>query len=268
MTIQTPITNPTFAIGGDLIVNRMGYGAMRLTGQPANFGRYPDWEQGNALLQRAAELGVNFFDSARAYGPQWNEKLLGEALEGHPDIVFATKGGIDKLSPTEMVKDGSPAVLTQQIDDALANLRVEQIGLFQLHWVDPNTPIEVSIEAIAKAQAAGKVRHIGVSNVSIEQLRKAQTVAEIASVQNRYNILERDQDEMIDLTAKEGIAFIPYGPLGAHPMRRGSPLAAQQGNGMRTGAQHALRSLLDRSLNIVVIPGTTSIKHLEENVAA
>ncbi|MEQ8656670.1 MAG: aldo/keto reductase [Hyphomicrobiales bacterium] len=268
MTIQTPITNPTFAIGGDMTVNRMGYGAMRLTGQPANFGPYPDWEQGKALLQRAAELGVNFFDTARAYGPQWNEKLLGEALEGHSDIVFATKGGIDKLSPTEMVKDGSPGVLTQQIDDALANLRVEQIGLFQLHWVDPNTPIEVSIEAIAKAQAAGKVRHIGVSNVSIEQLRKAQTVAEIASVQNRYNILERDQDEMIDLTAKERIAFIPYGPLGAHPMRRGSPLAAQQGRGMRTGAQHALRSLLDRSPNIVVIPGTTSIQHLEENVAA
>lgn len=268
MTIQTPITNSTFAIGADLNVNRMGYGAMRLTDQPANFGPYPDWEQGKALLRRAAELGVNFFDTARAYGPQWNEKLLGEALEGLPNIVFATKGGIDKLSPTQMVKDASPAVLMQQIDDALANLRVEQIGLFQLHWVDPNIPIEVSVEALAEAKEQGKIRHIGVSNVSVEQLRAAQSVTPIASVQNRYNILERDQDDMIDLTAREGIAFIPYGPLGAHPMRKGSPLAAKAGSGSRTGAQTALRTLLDRSPNIVVIPGTTSISHLEENIAA
>ncbi|WP_299870391.1 aldo/keto reductase [uncultured Hoeflea sp.] len=268
MNAQSKNSNNTFAIGGDLMVNRMGYGAMRLTGQPANFGRYPDWEQGKALLRRAAELGVNFFDTARAYGPQWNEKLLGEALEGLPDIIFATKGGIDKLSPTEMVRDASPAVLSRQIDDARANLRVDQIGLFQLHWVDPNTPIEVSIEALAKARADGKIRHIGVSNVSVEQLRAAQSVAPIASVQNRYNILERDQDAMIDLTAAEGIAFIPYGPLGAHPMQKGSPLAAQTGHGTRTGAQTALRALLDRSENVVVIPGTTSISHLEENMQA
>ncbi|ABD53806.1 aldo/keto reductase [Jannaschia sp. CCS1] len=268
MSAQTNISSDTFAIGGDLIVNRMGYGAMRLTDQPANFGPYPDWEQGKALLRRAAELGVNFFDTARAYGPQWNEKLLGEALEGLPDIVFATKGGIDKLSPTEMVKDASPALLRQQIDDALVNLRVNQIGLFQLHWVDPNTPIEVSIEALAKAQADGKIRHIGVSNVTVEELRAAQSVAAIASVQNRYNVLERDQDAMIDLTASEGIAFVPYGPLGAHPMQKGSPLAAHAGQGTSTGAQSALRALLDRSPNMVVIPGTTSIKHLEENMGA
>ncbi len=268
MNAQNNITNETFAIGGDLTVNRLGYGAMRLTGQPANFGPYPDWEQGKALLRRAAELGVNFFDTARAYGPGWNERLLGEALEGLPNIVLATKGGIDKLSPTQMIKDGSPSVLTRQVDDALANLRVERIDLFQLHWVDPNTPIEVSIEALAKAQAAGKIRHIGVSNVNVEELRAAQSVAPIASVQNRYNIVERDQDAMIDLTAAEGIAFIPYGPLGAHPMQKGSPLATHPGQAGRTGAQIALRALLDRSPNIVVIPGTTSIQHLEENMHA
>ncbi len=268
MNAQTDITNNSFAIGGDLVVNRFGYGAMRLTDQPANFGPYPDWEQGKALLRRAAELGVNFFDTARAYGPQWNERLLGEALEGLPNIVFATKGGIDKLSPTQMIKDGSPAVLTRQIDDALLNLGVERIDLFQLHWVDPNTPIEVSVEALAKAQDAGKIRHIGLSNVSVDQLRAAQSVAPIASVQNRYNIVERDQDAMIDLSASEGIAFIPYGPLGAHPMQKGSPLAAQPGQAGRTGAQTALRALLDRSPNIVVIPGTTSIRHLEENMQA
>ncbi len=268
MNAHTPPTISTFAIGGDLTVNRLGFGAMRLTGQPANFGPYPDWEQGKQLLRRAAELGVNFFDTARAYGPQWNEKLLGEALEDMPGVVIATKGGIDKLSPTEMVKDASPGTLMQQVEDALANLRVEQIDLFQLHWVDPETPIEVSIQALADAQKQGKIRHIGVSNVSVEQLRAAQSVAPIASVQNRYNIVERDQDAMIDLTAAEGIAFIPYGPLGAHPMKKGSPLAAQPVAEGKTGAQLALRALLDRSPNIVVIPGTTSITHLEENMAS
>lgn len=257
-----------FAIGGALTVNRMGFGSMRLTGQPGNFGPYPDWEGGKALLRRAAELGVNFFDTARSYGPQWSEKLLGEALEGLPGIIFATKGGVDKRSPTEVVRDGSADTLAGQIDEALVNLRVTQIGLFQLHWVDPNTPIEVSIEALAKAKSAGKIAHIGVSNVSVEQLRAAQSVAPIASVQNRYNIAERDQDEMIDLTAAQGIAFIPYGPLGAHPMRQGSPLAAEPGEGSRTGAQVALRALLDRSPNVIVIPGTTSIAHLEENIDA
>ncbi len=268
MNAHSQTSPDTFALGGALMVNRTGFGTMRLTDQPANFGPYPDWEQGKTLLRRAAELGVNFFDTARAYGPEWNEKLLGEALEGLPNIVFATKGGIDKLSPNKMVKDGSPATLTRQIDDALRNLRVEQIGLFQLHWVDPNTPIEVSVDALAKAQTAGKIAHIGLSNVSVEGLRAAQSVARIASVQNRYIILERDQDAMIDLTAREGIAFIPYGPLGAHPMQKGSPLAAQPGQGTRTGAQTALRALLDRSPNVIVIPGTTSLTHLEENVRA
>lgn len=268
MTAHTTISPDTFAIGGDLHVNRLGYGAMRLTGQPANFGPYPDWQQGKSLLRRAAELGVTFFDTARAYGPGWNERLLGEALQDLPDVVIATKGGIDKLSPSQMVRDGSPATLTRQVDEALTNLRADQIALFQLHWVDPDTPIEVSVAALAKARDAGKIRHIGLSNVTADQLRIAQSVAPIASVQNRYNILERDQDDMIDLTAREGIAFIPYGPLGAHPMQKGSPLAAEPGRGSRTGAQIALRALLDRSPNIVVIPGTTSVAHLEENMRA
>ena len=259
---KTPATR--FALGGDLEVNRIGFGAMRLTGQPANFGPYPDWDQGKALLRRATELGVNFFDTARAYGPGWNEKLLGEALEGVPGIVFATKSGIDKLSPTELVKDARPETLARQVDAALVALRVEQIGLFQLHWVDPDVPIEESVAALAAAQAAGKIAHIGLSNVTVEELRRAQAVAPIASVQNRYNVLEREQEAMIDLTAREGIAFIPYGPLGAHPMRQGSPLAQREAG----GAQRALRALLDRSENIVVIPGTTSMVHLAENVAA
>ncbi len=261
-------TSPaTFALGGQTTVNRLGFGAMRLTGQPGNFGPFPDWDLGVALLRRAADLGVDFFDTARAYGPGWSEKLLGEALEGR-DVTFATKGGIDKLSPTKLVKDASPATLTRQIEEARRNLRTERIGLFQLHWVDPETPIERSVEAMEAARQAGHIAHIGLSNVTVEELRRAQTVAPIASVQNRYNILEREQDAMIDLTAHEGIAFIPYGPLGAHPMQKGSPLANGVDTKGRTGAQKALRALLDRAPNVVVIPGTTSIAHLEENLRA
>ncbi|HEY9737017.1 MAG TPA: aldo/keto reductase, partial [Trichocoleus sp.] len=160
MTMQT--LSKTFLLGGELEVNRLGYGAMRLTGQPGNFGPYPHWDQGKAVLQQAAELGVNFFDSARSYGPQWVDKLIAEALYPYAaGIVVATKGGIDKPAPDRIVVDGSSAVLNQQIDDALTNLKVEQIDLFQLHRIDPNTPIEVSIEALRAAQTAGKIRFIG-----------------------------------------------------------------------------------------------------------
>ncbi|MGL4236255.1 aldo/keto reductase [Tabrizicola sp.] len=265
----SPNGDATFALGGDLAVNRVGLGAMRLTGQPGNFGPYAAWDEGKRLLSRAVELGINFIDTARAYGPQWNEKLIAEALHPYPDdLVIATKGGIDKLSPTDLVRDGSAAALAKQIDEALINLRRETIDLFQLHWVDPNTPIEVSVRAMDDARRTGKLRHIGLCNVSIEELNRAMAVAPIASVQNRYNILEREHDAMVDLTAAAGIAFIPYGPLGAHPMRAGAPLSEGVSAGVMSPAQTALRQLLDRSPNIIVIPGTTSIKHLEENAGA
>ncbi|NEP18130.1 MAG: aldo/keto reductase [Leptolyngbya sp. SIO4C1] len=249
----------TFRLGGEVEVNRLGYGAMRLTGQPGNFGPYPDWEQGKALLQRAVELGVNFFDSARSYGPEWVDKLLGEALHSSASpVVIATKGGIDKPAPGRIQVDGSSATLTQQIDQALINLKVERIDLFQLHRVDPNTPIEVSVEALQQAQTAGKIRLIGLSNVDRSQLDRALAIAPIAAVQNRFNQAERDQEALVDYTAEKGIAFIPYGPLGANPMKQGAALPAQS----------ALAWLLQRSPNIIVIPGTTSLAHLEENVAA
>ncbi len=249
----------TFELGGERTVNRLGYGAMRLTGQPGNFGPYPAWDEGKALLRRAVDLGVTFFDSARAYGPEWADKLIADAL--HPyadDVVIATKGGVDKFAPDQIVADGSPAVLAQQIDAALDNLKVEQIELFQLHRVDPQVPIEESIGAIDDARKAGKVRFIGLSNVDRDQLDRALSVAPIASVQNRFNQAETGQDEMVDYTAERGIAFIPYGPLGAHPMRQGAKLAPRE----------ALAWLLQRSPNIVVIPGTTSVSHLEENMTA
>ncbi len=258
-----------FLFGGEQAVHRIGYGAMRLTGQPGNFGPYPDWEDGKKLLRRAVELGVTFFDTALAYGPQWNEKLIAEALHPYRDGVFvATKGGIDKLSASQMVRDASANALMAQIDQALINLKKDRIDLFQLHWVDGKTPIEESVRAMDVARQAGKVRFFGFCNITASEFERARAVAPIASVQNRYNILEREHDALVDLTAERGVAFIPYGPLGANPMQKGAPLAQGTSDTNRTAAQSALRQLLDRSPNIVVIPGTTSIAHLEENLAA
>ncbi len=251
--------NTTFNIGGEKAVNRLGYGAMRLTGQPGNFGPFPNWDDGKNLLRRAVSLGVDFFDSARAYGPEWADRLIAEAL--HPyadDVLIATKGGVDKLAPDRIVTDGRPETLARHIDEALINLKVDQIDLFQLHRVDPNVQIEESVGAIEDARRAGKVRFVGLSNVDRVQLDRALEVTPIASVQNRFNQTETAQGDLVDYTARRGIAFIPYGPLGAHPMRQGASLPAQG----------ALAWLLNRSPNIIVIPGTTSVRHLEENVAS
>lgn len=247
----------TFRLGGDIAVNRLGFGAMRLTGQPGNFGSYSDWTGGMALLRRAADLGVTFFDSAWAYGPQTADQIVGEALEGR-NVVIATKGGVDKPAPGRIVVDGSPETLRRQILKARVNLRRDSIDLFQLHRVDPNTPIETSVEALAQAQQDGLIRHIGLSNVDQSQLKRAMSVAPIASVQNRFNIAEQDDNSLVDFSAENGIAYIPYGPLGANPMQPGAKLDPVA----------ALRWLLQRSPNIIVIPGTTSMAHLEENMMA
>ncbi|MDJ0653353.1 MAG: aldo/keto reductase [Xanthomonadales bacterium] len=255
MSAQPENTTPrTFDLGGDLTVNRLGYGAMRLTGKPGNFGPFEDWEAGLQLLRRAASLGVTFFDSARSYGPETADRIVGEALDGR-DVVLATKGGVDKPEPGRITVDGSRDTLHREIDDALTNLRRDQIALFQLHRVDPNTPIETSVAALAEAQADGRIRHIGLSNVNRRELDRALSVAPIASVQNRLNSAEPEQLDLVHYTAERGIAFIPYGPLGADPMAQGAKLAPQQ----------AIAWLLTQSPNIIVIPGTTSIEHLEEN---
>ncbi|MEM8696459.1 MAG: aldo/keto reductase [Pseudomonadota bacterium] len=251
---DTPSPSRTYRIGGEAEVNRLGFGAMRLTGQPGNFGPYKDWDDGLALLRRAADLGVEFFDSARAYGPQHADRIVGEALEAH-DVFLATKGGIDKAAPDRMKRDGSRDTLHREIDDALGNLRRDRIDLFQLHWVDPETPLERSVEALAEARADGRIRHIGLSNVTREELDRALAIAPIASVQNRFNMAETDQGSLVDYTAEQGIAFIPYGPLGANPMEHGAALSPPE----------ALAWLLERSPNIIVIPGTTSVAHLEDN---
>ena len=266
----------TFTLGNDRQVRRLGYGAMRLTGQPGNFGPYADWEGGKSLLRRAVDIGVNFIDTARAYGPGWNERLVADALYPYPpDLVIATKGGVVKRSATERHLDASLAGLKRDCEESLRNLRLDRIELYQLHWVDPKTPLEESVNALAKLREEGKILHIGLSNVTLDQLRMALRLAPITSVQNRYSFSERKDDAIVDYCAGEGVAFLPYGPLGGDPFKPGSPLARHEGDLAEiaarrqvTAAQVALSWLLHRAPNIIAIPGTTSIAHLEENVAA
>ncbi|MEM7703319.1 MAG: aldo/keto reductase [Pseudomonadota bacterium] len=248
-------THFTFADGRT--VSRLGFGAMRLTGQPGNYGPYEDWAGGIALLRRAADLGIEFFDSAWSYGPETADRIVGEALEGR-DVFIATKGGVEKPEPGRIVVDGSRDTLHRQIDAALVNLRRDRIDLFQLHRVDPETLVETSVAALAEAQEDGRIGAIGLSNVTRAELNRAMSVAPIASIQNRFNMAEADDGDLVDYTAAKGIAFIPYGPLGANPMQPGA----------RLDPGDALAWLLKRSPNIIVIPGTTSIAHLEDNVRA
>ena len=265
-----------FAIGDDLLVNRLGYGAMRLTGQPGNFGAYSEWEAGEQLLRRAVELGVNFIDTAEAYGPGFNEEIIASALHPYPeDLVIATKGGINKPAPDNIQADGRPESLKRSVEASLKRLKLEQIDLYQLHRPDRKVPFAESIEALAKLKQEGKIRHIGISNVTLEQIQEARSIVEIASVQNRFSFSERTNQDILDYCTQNKIAFIPYGSLGAHPLKRGAPLANAEGTiadiarqkGVKPN-QIALAWLLHYAPNIILIPGTTTISHLEENIAA
>src|SRR3954468_13146342 len=266
----------TFLLANEYPIQRLGYGAMRLTGQPGNFGPYADWEGGKALLRRAVELGVNFIDTAQAYGNGWNERLIAEALHPYPaGLVIATKGGINKSSPTSVVADGRPAKLRADVESSLRELRVEQLTVWQWHRPDPQVLIEESLGEIARLRAEGKIAHVGLSNVTVEQIESARRHFPIASVQNRYHLRERLSEAVLRYCEAQGIAFLPHGPLAAAPMSPGAPLstgdaaldriAARRG---ATSAQVALAWSLRHSPVIIAIPGTTSIAHLEENVAA
>ena len=273
--------NPlVFSIGGDLPVSRIGYGAMRLCGQPGNFGPFADWPAGERLLRRAVEIGVNFFDTAEAYGPGHKEEIIASALHPYRDshggaVVVTTKGGVMKTSPTTIFPDGRPENLRRACEDSLRRLRIAGHDLYQLHRPDPKVPFAESVGALATLRAEGKIRHVGLSNASVAQIEEARAIVPIVSVQNRYNLRERGADDVLALCEKHGIAFLPYGPLGAQPFERNAPLgsaespcaaiAARLG---ATPAQVALAWLLRRSPNIIVIPGTTTIAHLEENIAA
>ncbi|MEM9082100.1 MAG: aldo/keto reductase [Planctomycetota bacterium] len=264
----------TFRIGGQLEVSRVGYGAMRLTGQPSNFGPYPEWEDGVSLVRRAVDLGVDFFDTALPYGPGHSERLLAEALSGR-EAVIATKGGVDKPAPGNIITDGRPATLRNHVDRSLASLKSDRIDLYQLHRVDPDVPLQDSIGELARLRDEGKLRFLGLSNVNIEQYELAKTVTTIESVQNRFNVIERSSEALVRAAASDGAAFIPYGPLGAHPMKHGAPLAQDDGPLAAIAARHgvnagqiALAWLLHIAPNTIVIPATTKVAHLELNVEA
>jgi aryl-alcohol dehydrogenase-like predicted oxidoreductase len=259
----------TVTIGSDLTVNRMGYGAMRITGSGI-WDEPADPRESKAVLRRAIELGVDFIDTADSYGPEVSERLIGETLSPYPEgLVIATKGGQTRPGPNRWVPNGQPEHLRRALEGSLRRLKLDQIDLYQLHRVDPRVPLEESLGSLADMQREGKIRHIGVSNVDVEQLRRGRAVTEIVSVQNRYNLTDRSSEAVLEYCEREGIVFIPWAPLDAGPLTETGGLLDQIA--ARHGAsqgQIALAWLLQRSPVMLVIPGTSSVKHLEENVAA
>jgi len=259
----------TFTLGGDLPVHRMGFGAMRITGEGI-WGDPDDPHAARALLRRVVELGINLIDTADAYGPQVSERLIAEALHPYPDdLVIATKGGSVRPGPGQWVLNGKPDHLKQACEDSLRRLRLDTIDLYQLHAVDPNTPISESIGALKELQEQGKVRHIGVSNVNAAQLQEARETADIVSVQNRYSLSDRGSQDVLDTCEQHGIAFLPYFPLAAGRLTRpGGAMDDIAKAHDATVGQIALAWLLQSSPNAIPIPGTSSGEHLEENYAA
>lgn len=268
--------NPTtYNLGGDLPIQRLGFGAMRLCGQPGNFGPYPDWASGKQLIRRAIELGVNFIDTAHAYGPGWNESLIGETLADLSDeVVVATKGGVEKTAADKVFPDARPAQLRLRCEESLQRLRLERIPLYQLHRPDPKVPFAESVGALAELRAEGKIRHVGLSNVSLAQIEEALQIVPVASVQNRFNLAEQSDSSVLELCLARGIAYLPWGPLAAKPFSPEAPLSDDQRLAeiarahSSTEGQIALAWLLQHAPHIVLIPGTTSKIHLEENVLA
>jgi aryl-alcohol dehydrogenase-like predicted oxidoreductase len=259
----------TFAIGGDMTVNRMGFGAMRITGKGI-WGEPKDTEQAKAVLRRAVELGINFVDTADSYGPEVSERLIREALHPYTNgVVIATKGGLTRQGPDKWTPVGRPAYLRQCVEMSLRRLGVERIDLWQLHRIDPDVSAEDQLGEIKKMQDEGKIRHVGLSEVSVNELKHAQSILPIVSVQNLYNLTNRKSEDLLDYCSENQIGFIPWFPVAAGALARpGGPLdkAAQKHNA--TVAQLALAWLLKRSPVMLPIPGTSQIAHLEENTDA
>jgi aryl-alcohol dehydrogenase-like predicted oxidoreductase len=256
----------TIDVGGDLTVNRLGFGAMRITG-PGIWGDPPSRDQAIATLRRVVELGVNFIDTADSYGPDVSETLIAEALYPYPDdLVIATKGGLVRPGPNRWEPDGRPEHLRAVCEGSLRRLRLEQIPLYQFHRPDPAVPLEESIGAIAELKDEGKIRHIGVCNVSEGQLREAQQVVPIVSVQNRYNVSDRRSEPLIDVCEQEQLVFLPWAPIQETERRVAVAVAAER-HGV-TERQVVLAWMLAKSPQIVPIPGTGTPQHAEENIAA
>src|SRR6266478_2490212 len=265
----SPATKSSFLLGGDLSVNRLGFGAMRLTGEGI-WGWPADRENARKVLRRAVELGVNFIDTADAYGPDVSELLIAEALHPYPKgLVIATKGGLTRPGPGQWVPNGRPEYLKQCVDKSLKRLRLDRIDLYQLHRIDPKVPMEDSLGALKEMQRAGKIRHVGLSEVSPEEIARARTVLPIVSVQNQYNIANRRWEKTLIYCEKEGLGFMPWSPIGGNRgLKPGDALEAAAKDHDATVVQVALAWLLQRSSVMLPIPGTSSIAHLEENVAA
>jgi pyridoxine 4-dehydrogenase len=254
---------------GDLEVNRLGFGAMRILGDPNIWGPPKDPANAKKVLRRAYELGVNFFDTAESYGPHTDEMVIAEAMHPYPkDLVIGTKCGLVRPKPSRWDEDGRPEKLKRDLEGSLKRLKLDCLHLWQLHAPDPNVPLEESLGAMVDAQRAGKVRHIGVSNFSVKELERARKVATIVSVQNRYSLGERKSDDVLAYCEKHGIAFLPWYPLGdgsALRLARVKKLAEKK---KATPAQVAIAWLLAKSPVMLPIPGTGNVAHLEENVAA
>lgn len=273
MANSTAVVNATasgvFEIGGDLPVHRLGFGAMRITGEGI-WGEPKDAEAAKKVLRRAVELGVNFIDTSDAYGPDVSERLIGEALAPYDGgVVIATKGGLTRQGPNKWQPVGRPEYLEQQVEMSLRRLKTERIDLWQLHRIDPKVPVEESLGLIAKLQKAGKIRHVGLSEVKPSEIEQARKVIDIVSVQNKYNIGDRDHEDTLEYCEKHNIAFIPWFPVAAGKLAQpGGKLDSAAKQHGATVSQLSLAWLLHRSPVILPIPGTSSVEHLEENVGA
>jgi pyridoxine 4-dehydrogenase len=259
----------TFDIGDDLTVNRLGYGAMQLTGKGV-WGPPDDPEEAVRVLKRAVQEGVNFIDTADSYGPFVSEELIHRALHPYPDdLVIATKAGLTRAGPGDWRAVGRPEYLRQQCELSLRHLGLERIDLFQLHRIDPKVPVAESLGELVALQDEGKIRHIGLSEVSVEELEEAQKTATIATVQNLYNLADRSAEELLDRCEAEGIGFIPWFPLATGKLaREGGPLDEVATEVGASPSQLALAWLLRRSPVMLPIPGTSTVAHLEDNLAA
>ncbi|HET7435558.1 MAG TPA: aldo/keto reductase [Thermoanaerobaculia bacterium] len=268
MTEVNAAASGTFRIGGDLPVHRLGFGAMRITGKGI-FGPPKDRDESIRVLRRAVELGVNLIDTAESYGPQVSEQLIADALCPYPnDLVIATKGGLDRPGPDQWVPDGRPERLREELDGSLKRLKVDRIDLWQLHRIDSNVPEDEQFGFIAEMQRAGKIRHAGLSEVNVEQIERARKHFPVVSVQNRYNVADREWESVLDYCERENIGFIPWFPLATGKLAEGSgPLARAAKKHGAEPSQIALAWLLGRAKVMLPIPGTSKVKHLEENMA-
>ncbi|MDB5288192.1 MAG: oxidoreductase [Mucilaginibacter sp.] len=268
MSNETAPLEKNFTIGGDLTVNRLGYGAMRITGKGI-WGPPKDKDEAIRVLKRAVELGVNFIDTADSYGPYISEELIAEALYPYPsDLVIATKGGLLRTGPDQWPVNSSPEHLKEALEGSLKRLKLDKIDLYQLHRIDPNVPAEKSFEFLKQAQLDGKIKHIGLSEVDIEDIRKAQEFFDVVSVQNMYSVDNRKWESVLEYCEENNIAFIPWFPLNAGNVAAQEKLQIVAEKYGATVHQVALSWLFNHSPNILLIPGTSSVEHLEENMKA